>query len=386
MTKRRGNGEDSIYRDGDRWRGAVSVGYDDKGRRVRKKVSGRTRAEVARKLKEVREAVDTGTVPDDRITVKAFLERWVSVNLPGTVAESTEDDYADMVRLHLVPALGRKKLNKLTVAEVDRLWNAKREAGYAANSRKNMRNVLRRALAQAEREGLVARNVAALSAAPRAAQREGRTLTLDQAKDLLRSVESHRYGGAITIALAYGLRRGEVLGLLWRNLDWEARTLRLTHAVKRIKDRDKNSGRKTRIVLSELKTAKSRRTLVLTPEIVSKLRALHAEQAKARLALGEAWQDHGLIFPSEVGTPTDPDNFSHMFSKLAQRAGLGHWHPHELRHSGASLMLAQGTPLHVVSEILGHAGIAITKDTYGHLIVDDKRAAAEAMSGALFGG
>ncbi|MEV4001708.1 site-specific integrase [Actinomadura sp. NPDC049753] len=156
--------------------------------------------------------------------------------------------------------------------------------------------------------------------------------------------------------------------------------------MKRIKDRDKNSGRKTRIVLSELKTAKSRRTLVLTPEIMSKLRALHADQAKARLALGEAWQDHGLIFPSEVGTPTDPDNFSHTFSKLAQRAGLGHWHPHELRHSGASLMLAQGTPLHVVSEILGHAGIAITKDTYGHLIVDDKRAAAEAMSGALFGG
>ncbi|MGI5204496.1 hypothetical protein ACQEU6_23305 [Spirillospora sp. CA-108201] len=151
MTRRRGNGEDSIYRDGDRWRGAVSVGYDDKGRRTRKKVSGRTRAEVARKLKEVREAVDTGTVPDDRITVKAFLERWVSVNLPGTVAESTEDDYGDMVRLHLVPALGRKKLNKLTVAEVDRLWNAKRGAGYGANSRKNMRNVLRRALAQAER-------------------------------------------------------------------------------------------------------------------------------------------------------------------------------------------------------------------------------------------
>ncbi|WP_329095509.1 hypothetical protein OG979_12825 [Actinomadura citrea] len=164
-----------------------------------------------------------------------------------------------------------------------------------------MRNVLRRALAQAEREGLVARNVAALSAAPRAAQREGRTLTLDQAKNLLRSVESHRYGGAISIALAYGLPRGEVLGLLWTNLDWEAGTLRLTHAVKRIKDRDKNSGRKTRIVLSKLKTAKSRRTLVLTPEIMSKLRTLHADQAKARLALGEAWQDHGLIFPSEVG-------------------------------------------------------------------------------------
>jgi integrase len=101
--------------------------------------------------------------------------------------------------------------------------------------------------------------------------------------------------------------------------------------------------------------------------------------------VGELWQDHGLIFASEVGTPMDPDNFSHTFSKLAKRAGLGHWHPHELRHSGASLMLAQGTPLHVVSEILGHASIAITKDVYGHLMVDDKRAAAESMTSALLG-
>jgi site-specific recombinase XerD len=98
------------------------------------------------------------------------------------------------------------------------------------------------------------------------------------------------------------------------------------------------------------------------------------------------WQEHGLIFASEVGTPMDPDNFSHSFSRLCERAGLGHWHPHELRHSGASLMLAQGTPLHVVSEVLGHASIAITKDVHGHLLEGDKRAAAESMSRALFGG
>ncbi len=101
---------------------------------------------------------------------------------------------------------------------------------------------------------------------------------------------------------------------------------------------------------------------------------------------GEVWQEHGLVFSSEVGTPVDPDNFSHAFSRLCETAGLGHWHPHELRHSGASLMLAQGTPLHVVSEVLGHASIAITKDVYGHLVEGDKRAAAESMTGVLFGG
>ena len=104
------------------------------------------------------------------------------------------------------------------------------------------------------------------------------------------------------------------------------------------------------------------------------------------MAAGALWQDYGLVFASETGTPMDPDNFSHSFARLCERAGLGHWHPHELRHSGASLMLAQGTRLHVVSEVLGHASIAITKDVYGHLLEGDKRAAAESMSRALFGG
>jgi integrase len=146
------------------------------------------------------------------------------------------------------------------------------------------------------------------------------------------------------------------------------------------------SDRRTRLVVTELKTPKSRRILALTPELLARFRQHRIQQAEAQMAAGALWQDYGLIFASEVGTPMDPDNFSYSFARLCQRAGLGHWHPHELRHSGASLMLAQGTPLHVVSEVLGHASIAVTKDVYGHLLAGDKRAAAESMSRALFGG
>jgi Phage integrase family len=188
------------------------------------------------------------------------------------------------------------------------------------------------------------------------------------------------------LALTYGPRRGEVLGLHWSALDWKAGTLGVTHSVRRIKDRDTSSGRRTRLVVGEVKTRKSRRTLALTPEMVAMFRQHRIRQAEAQMAAGARWQDFGLIFPSEIGTPMDPEHFSRSFSRLCQRAGLGHWHPHELRHPGASLMLAQGTPLHVVSEVLGHASIAITKDVYGHLLEGDKRAAADSMRRALFGG
>jgi integrase len=246
--------------------------------------------------------------------------------------------------------------------------------------------VLRRALGQAVREGIVSRNVASLSTAPRIRAREGRTLTMDQARQLLDAAVGYRFEAAVVLALAYGMRRGEVLGLHWSALDWSAGTLRVTHSVRRVKDRDESSGRRTRVVVTELKTPKSRRILALTPELVARFRQHRVRQAEAQMAAGALWQDYGLIFASEAGTPMDPDNFSHSFARLCQRAGLGNWHPHELRHSGASLMLAQGTPLHVVSEVLGHASIAITKDVYGHLLEGDKRAAAESMSRALFGG
>jgi integrase len=380
---RRGRGEDSIYQDGDRWRGAASFGYGPDGRRLRKKVSGATKGEVMRKLRELRAEMDVSqSVPDDRLTVGAFLDRWVTRSLPGQVGERTLDSYADTVRLHLVPAFGRKVLRRLTVADVDEFLSWKRGKGYSENSVRIFRAVLRRALRQAEREGLVVRNVAALSAAPRVRGDEGRTLSVDQARILLAAVRGTRHEALFTVMLAFGLRRGEALGLQWSALNWEAGTLKVTHGVKRIRVRT-DSRLRTQLVIGELKTSRSRRTLFLTTQMVELLRRHRARQAVERMAVGEAWDDHGLVFSSEVGTPLDPDNVSHVFSRICRRSGLGHWHLHQLRHSGASLMLAQGTDLYVVSEVLGHSSVTITKDVYGHLVEGQKRAASELMSAQL---
>ena len=367
---RRPAGDGSVYKAPDgRWRGVVDLGWID-GKRRRKYVSAATQARALEKLRQAQRAAESGVVSDDRITVEQFLDRWLRVNLAGSVAGSTMDDYADTVRLHLKPDLGRKRLSQLSVADVDTLWAAKRAAGYKPNSIRIMRAVLRKALAQAEREGVLRRNVAALSQAPRLSQPEGRSLTIEQARTLLDTAAGDRLEAAYLLLLSYGLRRGELLGLAWADFDAVARTLAVRQSVKRRKPSDGGDGSfpgavVERIELSELKTRRSRRVLYLTPGIVAALGSHAIRQQDERAAAGALWMDRGLIFTSVVGTPIDPDNFAKRFVRLCSDAGLGHWHPHEARHSAASVMLAQGVPLEVVSEVLGHSSLYITKDVYG---------------------
>jgi integrase len=385
--RRRPAGDGSIYKASDgRWRGVVDLGWVD-GKRRRKYVAAATQAQALEKLRQAQRAANAGVVSDDRITVAQFLDRWVRVNLVGSVAGSTMDDYANTIRLHLEPSLGRKKLSQLTVANVDALWAAKREAGYKPNSIRIMRAVLRKALAQAEREGLVTRNVAALSQPAHLSQPEGRALSVKQALTLLDAAKGDRLEAAYLLLLSYGLRRGELLGLAWADLDPNARTLAVRQSVRlRKASRDEDGtypgGVVGRVELSELKTRRSRRVLYLTPGIVTALNAHATRQRDERVAAGPLWMDHGLIFTSLVGTPLDPDNFAKQFVRLCKAAGLGHWHPHEARHSAASVMLARGVPLEVVSEVLGHSSIYITKDVYGHLVEGAKRDAAQRMAAA----
>ena len=370
-----------------RWRGAVDLGWVD-GKRRRKYVSDATQSGALAKMRKAQQAAEIGVVADDRITVSQFLARWLDVNLAGTVAESTRDDYANTVRLHLAPAIGRRRLAQLSVADVDSVWASKRNAGYKPNSIRIMRAVLRKAIAQAQREGLVTRNVAALSAPPRLAQPEGRSLSIEQARLLLNAASGDRLEAAYLLLLSYGLRRGELLGLSWSDLDARANTLVVRQSVRKRKvargsDGSYPGGVANRLELAELKTRRSRRVLYLTPGITAALKGHGVRQKAERLAAGSLWVDHDLIFTSVIGTPIDPDNFAKQFVALCRSAGLGHWHLHEARHSAASVMLAQGVPLEVVSEVLGHSSIYITKDVYGHLVEGAKRQAAERMAAAL---
>jgi integrase len=378
-SKRRGHGEGSIYRRNDGvWSAAVDLGIKD-GKRRRKVVYGKTQAEVRDRLRELQWKLNVGvTPPPERLTVGAFLNVWLEELLPGTVSERTEDIYRRTVRLYVAPNLGALKLSKVAPADVSRMLMTLESRGFAPETRRLARAVLRRALRRAEQEGMVARNVAAIADGPRVSRREGRTLTPEEARRFLEAVRGHRLEAAYIVALALGLRRGEVLGLCWSDID-------LVSDAPAIHVRRQLLRNRAGLGLSDLKTAGSRRTLYLSEPVANALSGHRVRQDRERTTAGPLWIDqHGMVFTTPVGKPLDVDGFGKSVPKISESVGLGHWSIHELRHSCASLLLAMGVPLEVVSETLGHASIKVTKDVYGHLLAESKIKAAEAMRKALW--
>lgn len=380
MAGFRGNGEGSIYQrasDG-RWLGAISVGRDDRGRLVRKVVSAKTRGEVVRKLRKLQRDLEDGLpAPDTKITVAQLLSQWHDDVLRHQVAPSAVVSYWTVAKHHIIPALGSKKLANLTSADIDRLLSAKLDSGLSVSTVRRIRSVLGQAIDQGIRWGSVNRNVARLSRAPKEQRREGRTLTYEQARRLLKELEGHRHEALYSLMLSTGLRRGEALGLQWRDLDEVARIVSVRRQLKR------EGGT---LVTADTKTARSRRSVNLPRGLVNLLIEHRKRQEEDRVVMDELWTETGFIFTTNFGTPVDPRNLNREFAAICLRAGLDHWHPHELRHSAASLMLASGVKLQVVSEVLGHASIRMTADVYGHILAPDREAAADAMDQALWNG
>ena len=371
---RRAHGEGSLFQRKDgRWAGIIDLGWVD-GHRKRKYVYGATQAEALRKIREAQKATEAGLpIPSDKLTVGAHLEHWLTNVLPMSVRPSTVANYATLARKHLIPTLGAKKLSRLTPEDVETLLRQKSEAGLSPNTVRLIRAILRRSLRHAERQGKVSRNVAALVDGVRVPKPQKRALTLDEAQRLLAAAHDDRLGALYATLLELGLRLGEALGLRWGDLDLDDATLTITRRL------DRAGG------TAETKTHGSRRTLHLSDGLVAALQRHADRQADEMLRAGDLWVETGFVFTSEVGTALDQSNLRRRLTRLCQTAGIGKLTPHELRHSAATLLLARGVPLHVVSEVLGHSSIRETKDVYGHLVAEDSRRAAHAMGEALYG-
>ena len=393
--RRRGKGEGGIHKRPDgRWEARLDLGFVN-GKRQRKSVYGRTRREVADKLRTAHNSAADGTlVIDERLTVEAWLNHWVRSVLStrvakGALSETTRNNYADTVRLHLVPTLGRIRLTKLNHGDVDDLMTAKDQAGYSSNTLRIIRTVLRKALHDAERAGVVGRNVVRLSEPVKVSRKAANWLDLDEARQLLEQVKGDRNEALYVLTLSLGLRRGEVLALKWSDLGLAHRTVRIGRSIKRVQntplpDGSYPEGRRTKLIVGEPKTADSWRTVSLPEPCVAILQSHRAQQAADKLA-ARSWAEDDWVFTTPIGTVIDPANLAKWFSDHCKAAGLGHRNLHQLRHSAATIMLAQDVPLHEVKDLLGHSQISVTKDVYGHVDPGRTRAAADAVGNALWG-
>ncbi len=372
---KRGQNEGSIYKRKDgRWVAVVNIGYKH-GKRSRKSFYGRTRKEVQGKLTTALAAQQQALpLPPEKQTVGGFLAYWLEESVKPSLRPKTYHSYAQLVRLHLDPALGRIRLTKLDPRHVQSFLNEKLEAGLSPRTVQYLHAILRRALGQALKWGLVARNVATLVDAPSVVRAEIQPFTPDEARMLLNTVKGNPLEALYSVALAVGLRQGEALGLDWSDLDLDGRTLRVRTSLQVI------SGE---FVFQEPKTKKSRRTITLPECAVSALRLHRARQIQDRLKAGKRWQEHGLVFTTSIGTPIHPRNLVRHYHRVLREANLPKKRFHDLRHTCASLLLAQGVQPRVVMEVLGHSQISLTMDTYSHVLPHVKDDAARQIDAIL---
>jgi integrase len=357
-----------------RWQGRVDLGRDAGGRRLRPTFTGTKRevqSAIARAIRD-REAGVAGA--SGRLTVRDYLARWMADSAAQRVRPRTLDGYRTVVEVHLVRGLGDVRLAKLTAPQVQAFVNAK-AATLSPGTVRNIHAVLRRALNQAVRWGLIARNVATLVDLPPARHHAVQALTDARARAILEAVRGDRIEPLVTVTLATGLRQGEALGLRWTDVDLEAGTATIRHSLLR-------RGRVVELV--EPKTARSRRTVVLPGFAVAALRRQRDWfQAQQRLLAGEDWREGEFVFTSSVGTPLDGTNVTHRLQQLLAAAGLPRMRFHDLRHGAATLLLAAGVHPRVVMETLGHSQISLTMNTYSHVVPALQRDAADRLEAML---
>jgi integrase len=387
-AKRRGHGEGTIKQRADgRWEARVTLPEGG-----RKSLYGKTRKEVQDKLRVTLKDVDAGIdVQAAGQSVGAFLDRWLADVVAPTLAPKTVSSYTEITRRHIVPTLGRVPLGKLTPADVQRLLRAKEAEGLSPRTVAYVRAVLRVALNRALKWGMVSRNAAALADAPRAVRVERRPWDREQAVAFLKAAEGSRLMALFQTATESGMRLGEVLGLRWQDIDLDRGELRVRRVLQRVAaghvrpEYEVAGGGEmgnSVLVLKEPKTAASRRTLHLSPNLIAVLRAHNDRQRFEERVSGSSWEATDLVFTNRDGGPMEGRNVLREFKRLLKAAGLPDQRFHDIRHCAASLMLAQGVPARVVMDQLGHTQISTTLDLYSHVMPTARRDLAE-MMGAL---
>ncbi|GAY09168.1 site-specific integrase [Pseudonocardia sp. N23] len=383
--RKRANGEGSIYKRTDgRYVGSAFVPVVGGGRQ-RRYVYGRTRQDARDALDDLLRKAATGVRrPLKRATVGEYLDYWLDEVVKPELRPTTYAGYETMVRVHIKPVLGRKKLDELGPADVRHLLAVLREketTGHGGGRRTLSKRmvqfahaVLRNALSNAVREELITRNAAKLVKMSNPEYDVGTGLDPIAARALLASITEDRLYALYVCAIVLGMRRGELLGLMWDAVDLDGNRLVVRQSLSWVNGR---------AVLQPPKTRTSRRVIPLPDVVATALREHRKRQDDERADTGDSWEDSGFVFTTRRGAPMSPYTLSKYWRDLREKAGLGTLRFHDLRHTAVSLLLALGVPPHVVREIAGHSDIKVTMLVYAHGSLAEKKAALDKLGKAL---
>jgi integrase len=402
-SRKRGNGEGSIWPRKDGRYGYAAYVLTTAGTLKRVQGYARSHEDARKKLTELLREADQGIpVASENWTLEEYLKYWLEHLVRVERRPKTYQGYEGVVRRYLIPELGKKRLGKLSARDVRLFitrireacqccrngWDASRESPRCCAKPKpeccasrlsirmvqSVHSVLRNALQTAVREEIVPRNVAKLVKVSIPRYKVNRGLTVPQARAVLAAAYDEPLCALYVLALCLGLRRGELLGLRWADIDLEAGTLEVVHALQRV-------GGELKFVRP--KTEDSERTVPLPEICVEALKAHKERQKTDRSNAWPNWQENDLVFPSRLGTPLEPDNLRRSWGRIRKRAGLTGVRFHDIRHTCVSLLLDLGVPPHIVRDIVGHSDIEVTMTIYAHAALDEKRKALRKLGDAL---
>ena len=359
MAKKNANGEGTITRRADgRWVGAASLGWQGDKRR-RKWIYGRTKQDVAQKLRQILFRQDNGQlVSTSTQTLEQFLLWWLRDDKRPSVRSSTYQGYERKVRLHIVPELGKIRLDRLTTQRLQSFLNMKLQSGLAPAMVRSLRVVLVSAMTKAHELDLIPKNCAVFTVAPHLPKQKVDPFTIDETRRFLKAAEGEALEGLFVVAATAGLRRGELLGLTWDNLDLNKGQLQVRQALQRVDKKlrivETKSGRGRNVKLSERAT-----------EALKRHRSLQVEQ---RFAAGERWSNElDLVFTGKMGSPLEATIPNRIMNRILKKAEIRHRKFHALRHGVGTSLMELGVNPKIVAEMLGHSNVTITLNLYSHV-------------------
>lgn len=360
------------------WKAAIVVGLKPDGQYDRRWVSAKTQQEVVQKIDSLKVERNTGSLPNSNgMTVEQFAQFWLA-NKPRKIRQITQISYENILEKHLYPTLGHLLLDKLTAAHLDALYRQMQSGSKPLGTRvvRYTHTLVHGMLNQALKWGKLGRNVALAATPPSSSSKKMRVWTPEEAVKFLETAQHDRLHAVFYLGLFAGLRRAELMGLRWQDIDFVNSELTVNQGAVEVKEK----GSKMKMVFNDPKTAQSMRTIALSDDTMLVLLAHREQQNKERELCGDAYCESDLVFRSSLGTPLNSSNLARSYKACIRLAGVTNIRLHDLRHTSASLGIRRGDQPKVVAERLGHTSVVFTLNTYVKTFADQRRKAALGMA------